>query len=52
MNDTLDLDDDLLALLLHEDADDTQRIARRGLAQAPLTFAQRRIWMQDRKSVV
>ncbi|MCP1605335.1 amino acid adenylation domain-containing protein [Pseudomonas citronellolis] len=47
MNDTLDLDDDLLALLLHEDADDTQRIARRGLAQAPLTFAQRRIWMQQ-----
>lgn len=44
------LDDDLLALLLDEAADDMHaRSNRRRLDRAPLSFAQQRLWLEQQR---
>ncbi|WP_434648440.1 amino acid adenylation domain-containing protein [Pseudomonas sp. D1-2] len=44
------LDDDLLALLLDEVADDRHALASRGrLDRAPLSFAQQRLWLEQQR---
>jgi hypothetical protein len=44
------LDDDLLALLLDEVADDRHALANRArLDRAPLSFAQQRLWLEQQR---